>query len=159
MAVSTISKIENEQLSPSFETLLRISEGLSMTISDLMTIDASGQHRTRRSVTRSGEGEIHQTNAYDYELLCVDINSKIMHPLKARLKADSITKFGELFSHPGEELIYILEGEVELHTEHYKPLRLTVGDCVYYDSTMGHACISVGEKDALVFWVSTTMRL
>ena len=155
VAVSTISKIENGQLSPSFETLLRVAEGLSMTITDLMTIDAEGQHTTRRAITRSGDGELHQTDAYDYELLCGDINNKIMHPLIARLKAGSITEFGELFSHPGEELLYVLEGEVELHTEHYKPMQLSVGDCAYFDSTMGHACISVGEEEAVIFWVST----
>ncbi|MEM7123128.1 MAG: XRE family transcriptional regulator [Pseudomonadota bacterium] len=159
IAVSTVSKIENGQLSPSFETLLRVAEGLSMTIADLMTIDAYGQHRTRRSYTRNGEGEIHHTDVYDYELLCGDINDKIMHPLIARLKTDSVTEFGELFSHPGEELLYVLEGEIELHTEHYRPLRLSVGDCAYYDSTMGHACISVGEKEAVIFWVSTTTLL
>lgn len=155
IAVSTISKIENGQLSPSFETLLRIAEGLSMTIADLMTIDAVDRSKTRRSVTRKAEGELHQTDAYDYELLCGDISNKIMHPLIARLKAHSMTEFGELFSHPGEELLYVLEGEVELHTEHYKPMRLGVGDCAYYDSAMGHACLSAGEEDAIIFWVST----
>jgi hypothetical protein len=30
-----------------------------------------------------------------------------------------------------------------------------VGDCAYLDSAMGHACISTGEEDALVFWVHT----
>lgn len=156
IAVSTVSKIENEQLSPSFETLLRIAEGLSMTVGDLTAAtDADAVKTTRRSVTRKGCGELHQTESYDYELLCGDIRNKTMHPLVARLKAHSINEFGELFAHPGEEVLYVLDGEVELHTEHYNPLRLSVGDCVYYDSTMGHACLSVGEKDATVFWVST----
>jgi len=155
VAVSTISKIENGQLSPSFETLLRLAEGLSTTITDLTAIEFNDRNKTRRAYTRKGGGEIHRTDSYDYELLCGDISNKIMHPLVARLKAHSMAEFGELFAHPGEELLYVLEGEVELRTEHYQPLRLSVGDCAYYDSTMGHACLSVGSKDAVIFWVST----
>jgi mannose-6-phosphate isomerase-like protein (cupin superfamily) len=81
-----------------------------------------------------------------------------MHPLVARLKAHSVTEFGPLFRHPGEELFYVLAGMVELHTEHYRPQILDAGDCAYFDSTMGHACISTGEEDALIFWVSTVPR-
>jgi quercetin dioxygenase-like cupin family protein len=57
--------------------------------------------------------------------------------------------------HPGEEVLYVLDGDVELNTEHYAPVQLGPGDCAYYDSSMGHACISTNEKEALVFWVST----
>jgi mannose-6-phosphate isomerase-like protein (cupin superfamily) len=57
--------------------------------------------------------------------------------------------------HPGEEVLYVLEGEIEVHTEHYTSVRLGPGDCVYLDSSMGHAFISTQKDEALVFWVST----
>lgn len=58
-----------------------------------------------------------------------------------------------MLRHPGEEVDHVLEGEIEIHTEHYAPVRLAQGDCAYFDSTMGYAFIAAGKKDALVFWV------
>ena len=78
-----------------------------------------------------------------------------MIPLVARIKAHSWEQFGKPTRHPGEEVLYVIEGEVELYTEHYALVRLGPGDSAYFDSSMGHGCISTKEEDALVFWVST----
>jgi quercetin dioxygenase-like cupin family protein len=40
-----------------------------------------------------------------------------------------------------------------LHTEFYEAVTLSEGDSIYYDAGMGHLCISVSPKDALVLWV------
>jgi transcriptional regulator with XRE-family HTH domain len=152
---SALSKIENSQLSPTFETILRIAEGLSIDVSELLSSPNTTQHRTRRTITRKGEGENHESDSYVYQTLCNDITNKRMIPLVARIKARSLEQFGTLMRHPGEEVLYILEGEIELHTEHYASVRLGPGDCVYFDSSMGHACVSTGKDEALVFWVST----
>lgn len=152
---SALSKIENSQLSPTFETILRIVDGLEVDISDLLSWADSARHRTRRTITRRGEGEIHESDSYVYETLCHEITNKRMIPLVARIKAHSLEQFRTLMRHPGEEVIYVLEGEIELHTEHYASARLGPGDCAYFDSSMGHACISTKEEEALVFWVST----
>ena len=57
--------------------------------------------------------------------------------------------------HSGEEFFLILEGIIELITEHYATLKLEQGDCAYFDSSMGQACIRADEKDAVILWVST----
>src|SRR5438445_7408343 len=44
-------------------------------------------------------------------------------------------------------------GVVEIHTDQYLPLRLEKGDSCYFDSTMGHACVSAGPEDATILWV------
>lgn len=152
---SALSKIENSQLSPTFETILRIADGLGIDVSELLSSPNTAQHRTRRTVTRKGEGETHESDNYIYQTLCSDITNKRMMPLLARVKAHSLEQFGTLMRHPGEEVLYVLEGEIELHTEHYASVRLGPGDCAYLDSSMGHACISTQEAEALVFWVST----
>jgi uncharacterized cupin superfamily protein len=48
--------------------------------------------------------------------------------------------------HEGEEFLYILEGELELHTECYAPLVLKARESVYFDSRMGHAYIARGTE-------------
>ena len=93
---------------------------------------------------------MHSSPAYDYEMLCSDISNKKLIPIVGHLKAHSRKEFGNLITHDGEEVIYVLSGRVELHTEFYKPLVLDVGDCVFFDSRMGHACIATGDADAKI---------
>ena len=152
---SALSKIESGQLSPTFQTLLRIVRGLGVDISRLLTASGPSIKRTRRAVTRSGQGQRHETGPYVYETLADQLVNKRMIPLVAEVKAGSIKSFGPMFAHPGEEVLYVLSGEVELHTEGYAPVQLQVGDCAYFDSAMRHACISLSEADARVLWVST----
>jgi transcriptional regulator with XRE-family HTH domain len=152
---SALSKIENGHFSPTFETLLRLARGLGVDVSRLLASAESQPHRTRRVVTRQGTGERHDSGNYLYETLCTELTNKKMIPLVARIKARDVRQFDRLLSHPGEELIYVLDGEVEIHMEHYAPVRLGKGDCAYFDSTTGHACVSTGDHEATVFWVST----
>ena len=152
---SALSKIENNQLSPTFESILKIVEGLNIDVSDLLTSIKNETPRTRQVFTRKGKGEIHETENYKYETLCNGIINKKMIPIVTKVKSHSLQKFGEMIRHSGEELFYVLEGTVDLITEHYASVKLEQGDCAYFDSSMGHACISTGEKDALIFWVST----
>lgn len=158
LSISTLSKIENGQLSPTYETLLRLADGLEVEVAELFDADlgeaaASG----RRSVTRRRQGVIHDTPQYRYELLCADLSHKQFVPLLTRIKARAIEAFPRLSRHDGEEFIYVLSGRVELHTEHYAPMRLEAGDSCYFDSGMGHACVSAGDQDAEVLWVSSRL--
>lgn len=159
VSMSTLSKIENDQLSPTYDTLLKLARGLSLDLSGLLSDERTAPPRGRRSVTRRGEGKLFVNENYDYEVLCTELQTKLMQPIKARLKAGTRQEFGPLITHDGEELVYVLSGEVELLTEFYEPIRLAAGDCTYYDSTMGHALLSVGSEDAEVFWVSTDLSM
>jgi uncharacterized cupin superfamily protein len=78
-----------------------------------------------------------------------------MIPIVTRIKSHSLEQFGEIMRHSGEEFFFILEGTVELITEHYASVKLEQGDCAYFDSSMGHACLSADEKHAVILWVST----
>jgi transcriptional regulator with XRE-family HTH domain len=156
LAASTLSKIENGQLSPTFETLLRLADGLGIDVAELFNtespIDAAS---ARRSITRRGQGRLHVTQQYRYEMYCTDLFRKEFTPLVTTITARSIEAFQPLSRHQGEEFVYVLSGEIELHTEHYEPTRLRAGDGCYFDSSMGHACISVSKKDAEILWVAS----
>jgi mannose-6-phosphate isomerase-like protein (cupin superfamily) len=113
----------------------------------------------RRSVTRAGQGAKLRSAQYDYEMLCADLSSKQFIPLLATLCAHSIHEFPDYVSHEGEEFIFVLSGVVEVHSDIYEPLRLQKGDSCYFDSTMGHACLSVGDQDAVVLWICSRVTL
>jgi transcriptional regulator with XRE-family HTH domain len=154
-APSTLSKIENGQLSASFDSLVKLAEGLGVDFAELFAGESALAATARRSITAKGGGRVHDTGTYQYELLCTDLTRKQMIPLLARVKAGSLAEFGPLIRHPGEEFVYVLDGPIELRTEFYEPRLLKAGDCAYFDSTMGHALLRAGERDALVLWVCT----
>jgi transcriptional regulator with XRE-family HTH domain len=159
LSKSTLSKIENGSLSVSYDTLIKLAGALSIDVANLMST-ASAEPTTaastaRKSLTRAGDGEIYETEQYRYELLCNDLSQKEMIPLMATLRAHSLSSTSELRAHPGEEFVYVLRGGVTVHTEFYKPIRLTVGDSLYFDSTMAHSLLSVGNEDAQILWIAT----
>ena len=63
--------------------------------------------------------------------------------------------FGTLFSHGGEEFLFVLKGEINVHSAFYETVRLGQGDGVYLDSSMGHAYVSANGQDAEVLCICT----
>ena len=153
LAPSTISKVEQSQISPTYENIIKLSNGLHVDVAELFSPAAGRMMSGRRSVTRSGQGAKLRSAQYDYEMLCADLSSKQFIPLLTTLRARSLTDFPGYIRHDGEEFVFVLSGEVELQTESYEPLLLRKGDSCYFDSTMGHACLSVGAEDAVILWV------
>ncbi len=155
LARSTLSKIENEQISPTFSAVTKLVNGLGIDIPQLFTQprrDRSGGGR--RDITRAGEGRPHPTPTYEHELLATALTRKKMIPYRTRVRARSFEEYREWVRHDGEEFLYVLEGPLMLYTEFYEPIRLETGDSAYYDCEMGHALVSVGENDAWVLWVT-----
>lgn len=152
LAVSTISKIENDRMSPTYDVLLRLAGGLSIDLSSLLEgpAPATSQPLGRLNVTRAGERRKHPTGTYVYEPFATGLRHKLMDPTFVTVTARSIDEFPDLIRHPGEELVYVISGAVELHAEFYAPIRLEAGDSVYFDATMGHAYVSVGPRDATI---------
>ncbi len=155
LARSTLSKIENDQMSPTFEVVQKLVAGMEIDIPQLFTKGDTQKNVGRKTVTRKGEGKPHPTATYEHELLCTEIINKRMIPFKSTIHARSMADFGELVRHNGEEFLYVLEGELTFYSEFYEAITLNEGDSLYYDSGMGHACISTSEKDAVIIWVST----
>lgn len=150
---SNLSKIETGKLSPTFDTMERIANGLGVSISKLLTFGGGSGNAGRLAVTRKGEGIEHKTDTYTYQALCNGVTSKSIVPLLVTIHAQEMKDFGGLLSHEGEEVLYVIDGQIEVHTSMHDPVVLNAGDCIFFDSTMGHACLTKGLRDATVFWV------
>ncbi|CUR78703.1 DNA-binding transcriptional repressor PuuR [Achromobacter xylosoxidans] len=159
VSASTLSKIENGLLSPTYDNLIKIAAGLELDVAELFTASDAHMGTGRRSLSRQGEGRQYETPYYDHRLLCTALSHKRMMPFHTRVKARSFDEFQDWSRHGGEEFVYVLEGEVELYTEFYEPARLKAGESFYIDSRMGHRVISLSKQDALVLWVSTHVDL
>lgn len=155
VSASTLSKIENSLLSPTYDNLIKIAAGLDLDVAELFTASDAHMGTGRRSLSRQGEGRQYETPYYDHRLLCTALSHKRMMPFHTRVKARSFDEFQDWSRHGGEEFVYVLEGEVQLYTEFYEPARLKAGESFYIDSRMGHRVISLSPEDAIVLWVST----
>ncbi len=153
LARSTLSKIENDQMSPTFDAVKKLAAGLGIDVPQLFVPAEDGRSAGRRTVTHAGHGRPHPTATYEHELICTELTQKKMVPFKSRIRARSFAEFSDWVRHEGEEFVLVLDGRVSLYTEFYEPVELDTGDSAYYDSNMGHALVSVSEDDALVLWV------
>ncbi|MCX8509403.1 MAG: XRE family transcriptional regulator [Rhodobacteraceae bacterium] len=155
LARSTLSKIENGQMSPTYEALKKLAEGLKISVPQLFTPPSRNQVNGRMALTRQGEGLAHPTVTYEHEILAQGLMRKKMLPYRARIRARSLDEFDGWVRHDGEEFLYVLTGVVRLFTEFYEPADLKRGDSAYYDASMGHNLISLSEEDASVLWVTS----
>jgi transcriptional regulator with XRE-family HTH domain len=144
LPISTLSKIENDRVSLSYDKLARISTGLGVDISQLFApqVVGSAGANGRRCVTLAGQGQVIETENYGHIYPAADFLNKHFVPVIAELHSRTLVEFGEMIHHPGEEYSYILEGTVEFHSELYAPLTLRKGDSIYFDSGMGHAYLA-----------------
>ncbi len=155
LARSTLSKIENGQMSPTYEALKKLAEGLKISVPQLFTPPSRAQVNGRMALTRLGEGQAHLTVTYEHEILAQGLTRKKMLPYRARIRSRNLEEFDGWVRHDGEEFLYVLTGVVRLYSEFYEPADLKRGDSAYYDASMGHNLISISEEDATVLWVTS----
>ncbi len=155
LARSTLSKIENGQMSPTYEALKKLAVGLEISVPQLFTPPQRDQVNGRLAVTKSGQGHSHATTTYEHELLAENLTKKQMLPYRARVRARQMEEFDGWVRHDGEEFLYVLTGVIRLYTEFYEPIEMRRGDSAYYDATMGHNVVSVSDDDATILWVTS----
>ncbi|MBM7035194.1 helix-turn-helix domain-containing protein [Vibrio ulleungensis] len=154
LARSTLSKIENEQISPTFQAMQKLATGLSINMPQLFEPPVKKQASGRRDITLKGEGKPHPTPTYEHELLATQLSNKRMMPFKSRIHARAFDEYQDWVRHDGEEFLLILDGEVLFYSEFYEPLAMREGDSVYYDANMGHMLVSTSTEDAQILWVT-----
>jgi transcriptional regulator with XRE-family HTH domain len=150
---STLSKVENGLMSPTFDVLQKIVHGLKIDLGELFGSALKANAGGRRAVTRKGQGSPHMAGCYEMELLATELAQKAMYPFRIRITAHSLDAFEEWGRHEGEEFLFVLSGTVCLYSELYAPTHLEAGDSIYFDSRTGHAAVSTSTDDAEVLWI------
>jgi transcriptional regulator with XRE-family HTH domain len=159
--VSTLSKVEHDRLTLTYDKLLQVSEGLKIPLAELFADPAripgaDPAVTARRSLGLLADAVRVNTKNYDYYYMCPELRQKRMIPVIARIRAKSLAEFGELVQHSGEEYIYVLEGAIAVHTSFYDPVILKSGESIYVDSNMGHAYVAEGCEEATVLAVCSS---
>ena len=144
--VSTLSKVEHNRLTLTYDKLQELSARLNLRMSDMFVEDETEAEASpvtaRRSIgTRENAFRVETAN-YDYYYLCAELSRKRMIPNITTIRARSLDEFGDLVRHAGEEFIYVLKGSIVVHTEFYAPVTLGPEQSIYIDSNMGHAYLA-----------------
>jgi transcriptional regulator with XRE-family HTH domain len=152
--VSTLSKVEHDRLTLTYDKLVQLSQRLNMRISEMFADPADAAEPSvtaRRSIGKLDDAVRVNTRNYDYYYLCPELRRKRMIPILTRIRSRSAEEFGDLVHHSGEEYIYVLKGGIKVLTEFYDPVVLNVGESIYLDSNMGHAYVTAdGCEEATV---------
>ena len=86
LAISTLSKVEHDQMSLTYDKLVQLAHGLEIGFAELF---APPEHPTmvtaRRSITRNGDGVLQRTANYEYRYLCTELADKRMVPVVTRI--------------------------------------------------------------------------
>lgn len=155
LSASSLSKIENGQMSPTYEAVKKLAAGLGLSVPRLFTPRRRRRMAGWLEVTRAAEGIPHETETSEHSFLGGAVGGKRMLPCRGRIRARSLAEHGGWTRHEGEEFLYVLSGAVRLHTEGNAPVVMHCGDSAYYDAATGHNLVSLGDEDATVLWVTS----
>lgn len=147
---SNISKIENGLISPTFEMMEKISLGLGVSTSVLLSRGVSGQIGI--SLARAGQGIEMDDPQYRFEFLFSELQNRRMVPFVATVTSDGARSKAPA-SHKGEEFFYVLSGEVDFLNGDTARTAMGPGDAVYFDSREPHLVVNRGEDHARLLWV------
>lgn len=151
--LSTLSKIENDKLTLTYDKLQKFSHALAIPLGELFaeTRPRDAVITARRSLATLDRAITVETPNYIYHYLCSDLRKRRMIPIQVEITAKTLGDFGELVQHGGEEFAIVLEGAVVFHSEFYAPAPLGKGEGVYIDSNMGHGyVVAEGHERAVI---------
>ncbi|ORM62228.1 transcriptional regulator [Pantoea rodasii] len=165
VSISTLSKIEKGQVSASFDTIAKIASAFDYSLAELFADDLPAQSvaataiQGRRTYTLAGKGLSFTNPYFRYEVHAAELLVKGMIPVVMGIETRELPPPEAWSQHAGEEFIYVLSGEVMLHTQLYAPLRLAQGDSAYIDSTMRHTFVRLSDAAASLISICQTETL
>ena len=150
LAPELLAQIEGGELIPSLTPLMKIARVLGVRLGTFMDdVEQIGPVVNRKDqlkqTVRFAGGFQPSRGELDLHALALDKAGRHMDPFIVEV-LPATDKDYQLSSHEGEEFLYVLEGELLLHTDIYAPVSLKKGESIYFDSEMGHAYLSANEE-------------
>ncbi len=150
-----ISGIEGHTVSPPLGNIVSLAEVFRVTLGELFGDSADSPFCIVRSDDRKTVSRFSSTVGkpcgYSYESLGYQKQNRQMEPFLVTLAPGEASQI-EPNQHVGEEILFVLEGQVEVtlaeHTDILQP-----GDSIYYDSTLPHVVSCHGAEPATILAV------
>lgn len=151
ISISLLSRIENDKSVPSLESLFVITNPMGIDITTFLTLEIPDEFlikkESRQTVTVvNGEVEI------EVQVLTLDSESALLEGFL--LKLPPRASGGPSMSHEGEELIYVVKGELEV-TVNDSTFVAKRGDSLHYPSHFDHTYRNASDQETVVIWINT----
>ncbi|WP_342050842.1 MULTISPECIES: helix-turn-helix domain-containing protein [unclassified Cupriavidus] len=144
---SYLSKLERGLSSPTIATVLKLAEALGVTVDQLIAKpDRANEILHVTPADRVPFSPSVERDGYLYEAIATARADKTMNPF-IMSPPFTINEKQPLASHAGEELIFVVQGEMEVLFEH-RTVRMKAGDSLYFNASIPHRSRSVGKKQA-----------
>jgi transcriptional regulator with XRE-family HTH domain len=139
---SLLSKIENGKTMPPVATLIKIANALGVRVSDLL--GENEQVGTILTKSTTIQNKFIQTNkGYSFFTFAPELANKLMQPFLFHARKNEIKE--HIFSHTGQEFVYMLEGEMAYQVGSEKFI-LKPGDSVYFNSLEEHTLTPITDE-------------
>jgi transcriptional regulator with XRE-family HTH domain len=153
-----LSKLERGRVSTSIANLILITRTVGIDLGQLFQDAAGARAAQHYALVRAGERGTPQAvpaTGYTYQPMAVGWPGQRMDAFvltfPVRNRADVLT------AHEGEELSFVLQGEILFQLGEEK-IPLKAGDCLYFNAEIPHMGKNVGRVDAKVLMVAAPGR-
>jgi transcriptional regulator with XRE-family HTH domain len=159
LSTAELKEIEQDMISPALGVLTKICGGLGVRLGHFFQqgprkvfslVRSDDQEEATRFASKSGTD-----HGYEYRSLGSEKRQRTMDPFLVIIEPPSGQVEPESpMTHDGEEFLYLLEGQIEVQLQG-QDFTLNPGDSIYYDATVPHRVIQVGDLPAKVLVVVT----
>ena len=152
---STIHSIEGHLVSPPLGNLVSLARVFEVPVGDFFGDGGDSPYCVVRSRDRKTVSRFNSTGGasggYSYESLGHHKKNRHMEPFLVTLSPVDPAQV-EPNQHIGEEILFVLEGQVEVRILDRTEI-LSPGDSIYYDSAMPHVVLCHGKETATLLAV------
>lgn len=147
MSANAISLIERSENSPTVSSLHQLARALDVPIADFFEQEVE---ETAVFVKRD-RGMRYRNDGIELESLGVGLENQQLEPFRLTIKSGTVAD-GDPISHPGQEFVYCLEGEVEyiVANKHY---HLEAGDSLLFQANQPHCWCNENPNPATILLI------
>lgn len=155
LPASTIAGIEDHSISPPLGTIIVLAKAFQVPVGDIFGDSADAPFCIVRSGDQNTVSRFSSTagkpGAYSYKSLGHQKQNRHMEPFLVTLTPADASPV-EPNRHEGEEILFVLEGQVEVRLAGHTDI-LNPGDSIYYDANLPHVVSCHGKEPAKIFSV------
>jgi len=156
VSVTTVHKLEKNEMTPTVTVLMKIADALGEKVGFFLE-EQNGDFEYLEDIEfiPQNKGKVIRNSTGTTQIKHLALRLKGGNILALLTTLKSGTKSGDKpQSHPGEEFIYCLEGEI-IYEVNGKKYYLKKGDSLHFFATLPHSWEVVGKKESKNIWILT----
>jgi DNA-binding transcriptional MerR regulator/quercetin dioxygenase-like cupin family protein len=151
ISASALASMERTSLGMQIPEIKALAGYYGVTLTSLMAEESDSSHR--ELVVPAGGGQILPTLGKGLRIEQL-ASGKDMMDCQRWFIEPGVSSHGA-YSHEGEELVFVLMGEIEITIEDARVHLLRQGDSIYFRSSWQHSWCNPGRTTAILLWVNT----